>query len=126
MRMPLLVEPSLPWMLITILVLLCDRSGHPAGPGVGMYGVGAGVGRMNEVERVRAVKDVVSSSITDLPLSPACGESRARSDQTKLYDSEFCILNRVRMKCGPKGCDLEWGTSGKRKRKRVKYVVCSI
>ena len=86
MRMPLPVEPSLPWILITMLVPSCARSGHPAAaaaaPGPVMRGVG--VGGMKEVEKVLAVKMVVSSSIIDLRRShqPMAVLKRGATKQT--------------------------------------------
>ena len=63
-----------------MLVPSCGRSDHPAAPGVVISGVGVGVPK--EVEKVLTIQGVVSSSIIDLPLSPTCGKSRARSDKT--------------------------------------------
>lgn len=86
-----------------MLVPSCGRSDHPAAPGVVIRGVG--VGGTKEVEKVLTVQGVVPWSIIDLPLSPTCGESQARSDKTDCATASG-VWAQARMRCDQNVRDL--------------------
>lgn len=109
-----------------MLVPSCGRSDHPAAPGVVIRGVG--VGGTKEVEKVLTVQGVVPWSIIDLPLSPTCGESQARSDKTDCATASR-VWAQARRRCDHNVRDVEGSASESEsdsEKNRVRNVVWQV